>query len=137
MFQADLLPSQRNSINRWTDIDASFKINPNTRDIQLKRNEDSVKQHIRLLFIDDGILFRPETNSGVDLQLFDNWNSASKYFLENRIRTHLERFESRINVLDVSTEFDYDTKRLDIGVNYEIDQELKNIDFKFIVRSVR
>lgn len=122
----------------WSDIDMSFNINPNTRSFGVKRNIEAIRQHILLLFIDEGPTpFDIDKNSNILDLLFEQWNPHTKSVLEEQIRIQIETFESRINLLETILNFDENRRELNVRIVYEYREERGEIDFKVLIDRVQ
>ena len=122
---------------RFSDLDMSMRINPNTGDFAVKTNQEAIKQHIRLLFTGNGILFKPESRNGIELQLFDQMNSHNRYILETEIREHLAVYEPRIELLELNIEYEENLGSVSISMTYRFAEEIDRLNFRFVVSSIR
>jgi len=100
------------------DIDLNFIKNPLTGDINVKRNDDAVKQSLRTLML-MSLYEKPFNNElGADLRgfMFQNYITGTDEKIRERIRAVVTKYESgiRIKTLNVST-----TDKNEITINLE------------------
>lgn len=100
------------------DIDLNFIKNPLTGDINVKRNDDAVKQSLRTLML-MSLYEKPFNNElGADLRgfMFQNYITGTDQKIEERIRAVVTKYESGVSIktLNVST-----TDKNEITINLE------------------
>jgi phage baseplate assembly protein W len=91
-------------IKNFIDIDLSFKVNPFTKDIYLKTDEDAVKTALKHLILTKNFErpFHPEIGTQVQSLMFENFSPAVKIALERTIQETIELFEPRVRLIDIS-----------------------------------
>lgn len=94
------------STKQFRDIDLSFKVNPFTKDIYLKTDEDAVKTALKHLILTRNFerMFHPEIGTQVHSLLFENFTPAVKIAMERTIEEAIQRFEPRIRLVDLNIE---------------------------------
>lgn len=92
------------SIKQFKDIDLSFKVNPFTKDIYLKTDEDAVKTALKHLILTRNFerSFHPEIGTQVHSLLFENFTPAVKIAMERTIEEAIQRFEPRVRLVNLS-----------------------------------
>lgn len=85
----------------YSDVNSLMQAHPNTKDISVIENEDSVKNAIRniLLTRKGERFFNPSFGSGIYSVLFENMSPATEGDLRTIINNALENYEPRANVL--------------------------------------
>lgn len=85
----------------YSDVNSLMQAHPNTKDISVVENEDSVKNAIRniLLTRKGERFFNPSFGSGIYSVLFENMSPATEGDLRTIINNALENYEPRANVL--------------------------------------
>jgi len=91
-------------IKNFVDIDLSFKVNPFTKDIYLKTDEDAVKTALKHLILTKNFErpFHPEIGTQVQSLMFENFSPAVKIALERTIQETIELFEPRVRLIDIA-----------------------------------
>jgi phage baseplate assembly protein W len=87
----------------FTDLDLSFKINPFTGDLYLKRDEEAVKTALKHLVLTSNFerLFHPEIGTQVKSLLFENISPAVRIAIEKNISDVIRNNEPRIRLINV------------------------------------
>ena len=85
----------------YSDVNSLMQAHPNTKDISVVENEDSVKNAIRniLLTRKGERFFNPSFGSGIYSVLFENMSPATEGDLRTLINNALDNHEPRANVL--------------------------------------
>lgn len=85
----------------YSDVNSFMQAHPNTKDISVVENEDSVKNAIRniLLTRKGERFFNPSFGSGIYSVLFENMSPATEGDLRTIINNALDNHEPRANVL--------------------------------------
>ena len=88
----------------WTDIDIDMKNHPETGDVTLKYDINSIKRSVKNL-VSTNLYERPfKPSLGVNLRgmLFE-LDTTDNIILEEEIKTMINRFEPRANITDLHT----------------------------------
>ena len=106
----------------YADVDFSFRANPITGDVALKRGDQAVKQSVlNILLTKRGEKpFDPNFGTNITGQLFENFDPIVETILDGEIRTSLRNHEPRVEVLNVTVDGSPDNNRLDVSVEFEI-----------------
>ena len=89
---------------QYKDLDFTFKQNPNTNDVGIKRNNESVKQSI-LNILNTNHGERPfNWNFGANLRsyLFENMTQITAAQMSTSINTALANWEPRVEILNTN-----------------------------------
>jgi len=99
------------------DLDLKLGLSPTSADLSIKKGSNSIKQSIKSLILTNFYdkLFRPDVGSNIRNMLFEPVDFVSERILEESIRTVINNFEPRVNLLSVTanadmTEYGYDIK---------------------------
>lgn len=102
------------------DIDLDFIINPLTGDLNIKKNNEAVKQSLRTLL--QLCLYEKPFNDdlGPDLKsyLFSNYIISSNKYLRDRITNIIKKYESRVRLKNVAVKANSDENKIEIYVEY-------------------
>jgi phage baseplate assembly protein W len=114
------------NIKQFADIDLSFKINPFTKDIYLKTDEDAVKTALKHLIQTKNFErpFHPEIGTQIHSLMFENFSSAVKIAMERTIKESIQKFEPRVRLIDLTVNETQDQNDLEVNIIFT----LKNID---------
>jgi phage baseplate assembly protein W len=110
----------------FVDLDLSFKANPFTKDIYLKTDEEAVKTALKHLIQTKNFErpFHPEIGTQVYSLLFENFSPAVRIALERTIRETIEKFETRVRIINVNVQETVESNDLAINIVFA----LKNTD---------
>lgn len=79
----------------------------------------------------------PEFGSNIQDMVFDIADNELEISLENELEYVLERWETRIVIININVEIDYDYNRIIVTIEYKINKELKDsYSSKFITFKV-
>lgn len=110
------------------DIDLNFTANPLTGDLNIKNNNDAVKQALRTLLLLN--LYEKPFNDdlGPDLKsyLFSNYLINSNKYLKDRITNIIRKYESRVRIKEIVVKADSENNSIDIYVEYYFTGETIN-----------
>jgi len=114
------------SVKNFVDLDLSFKVNPFTKDIYLKTDEEAVKTAVKHLVLTKNFErpFQPEIGTQVTSLLFENFTAAVKIAMERTIKETIEKFEPRVRIIDISVNETSSSNELIVNVVFS----LKNTD---------
>jgi hypothetical protein len=114
------------NIKQFADIDLSFKVNPFTKDIYLKTDEEAVKTALKHLIQTRNFErpFHPEIGTQIHSLMFENFSSAVKIAMERTLKETIEKFEPRVRLIDLSVQETVDANDLKVSINFT----LKNTD---------
>lgn len=113
-------------VKQFRDIDLSFRINPFTKDIYTKEDEEAVKTALKHLILTKNFErpFHPEIGTQIHSLLFENFNSASKIAMEKSITNAVERYEPRVRLIEVNVRETQDSNNIDVTIVFT----LRNVD---------
>jgi len=111
-----------NTVKQFTDLDLSFAVNPFTKDIYLKTEEDAVKTALKHLLRTNNFErpFHPEIGTQIRSLMFENFSSAVKIAMERTIFESIEKFEPRARLISVMVEESISTNDLVINVIFTL-----------------
>lgn len=126
-------------ITQWSDFDFSFDINPNTSNLLLKRDVESVKQSLKnLLLTRKGERpFSPNYGSNLYNFLFDPIDIVTETLIREEISVSIRNYEPRVNLLNVLVE-EEGKNSLRIFVECEIINPERNVfNFNLLLERIR
>jgi len=126
-------------IKQFADLDLSFTINPFTKDLYLKTDEDAVKTAIKHLIRTKNFerAFHPEIGTQVHSLLFENFSSATKLAMERTITESIEKFEPRARLITVEIEEAVDTNDLVVNIIFTLKNTNSPITISTLISRVR
>lgn len=123
----------------YSDFPKDLYLNPVSFDVSRKTNEEAVKDAIRnLLLTNKGErLFQPRIGSDIRKYLFENYTPATTQILKDNIRTVLNRYEPRAELLDVSVIGSPDQNAVQIHVAFAVTMQEDPVTLTVIVERLR
>lgn len=104
------------------DLDLLFTINSFNFDLAVKKGSNSIKQAVKNLLLTDYYekLFRPNIGSNIKQILFEPVDFISERLLEDSIRSVIENYEPRVNLISVTVSANQTEYGYDIVITYSI-----------------
>ena len=123
----------KRTVRGYTDFSIAFDVNPFTRDLTLKKDEEAVKASIKNLLLTKNYErpFHPEIGSPIYAMLFENFTPILKNTLEKIIEDLLAKFEPRANIISINVIDNPDENSLDVRIEFM----MNNIDRPITVTS--
>jgi phage baseplate assembly protein W len=124
----------------YVDFDMSFRRNPTSNDLALRKDVESIKQSvINILLTKRGERpFEPFFGGNIHKYLFENFDEAIKLIIENDIKSTLETHEPRIKVNEVNIIDHTDTQNaIHIDLSVEIIVPKIRTTMQIIVQRMR
>ena len=106
----------------YKDISLYFTRNPVTSDVTTVTDIQDIKRAVRhIVLLNPGEKpFHPEIGTGVRAALFQNFTAPIKALLSSRIQEQLRKYESRIEVTNVSFNDNIDNNELTCKIEFNI-----------------
>ena len=106
------------STRTFSDIDVDFMPNPITSDILKKTNENAIAQSIGNLLQTSHYerLFNPELGCNLKRYLFEPIDNITTNNIIEEITKTIVNYETRVQLLDVTANPDYDKNGYDVSI---------------------
>ena len=106
----------------YKDISLYFTRNPVTSDVSTVTDIQDIKRAVRhLVLLNPGEKpFHPEIGTGVRAALFQNFTAPIKALLSSRIQEQLRKYESRIEVTNVSINDNLDNNEMSCKIEFNV-----------------
>ena len=106
----------------YKDISLYFTRNPVTSDVSTVTDIQDIKRAVRhIVLLNPGEKpFHPEIGTGVRAALFQNFTSPIKALLSSRIQEQLKKYESRIEVTNVSFNDNTDNNQMSCKIEFNV-----------------
>jgi len=124
---------------KFRDLDLSFKINPFSKDLYLKKDEEAVKTALKHLILTKNFErpFHPEVGTQIHTLLFENFSPAVKLAMEKTIQDAINKFEPRVNLNNVSIREMQENNNLEVTINFTLKNINRPITLTTILTRVR
>ena len=115
------MPAQRVS-KSFKDISMSFKFNPLSGDLITLKNENAIARAVRniVLTTPGEKLFDPDFGSSVSEILFENVDDITAVAIRDEIKSSLQNYEPRVEIIDVIVDPNFDENQFDVVITYRI-----------------
>lgn len=106
----------------FKDLSVTFKPHPITGDLITVKDEASIKQSIvNLLLTNKGErFFAPDVGSSISNLLFEPLDYGTASLLQSEIKTTLERYEPRIQIISIIATPNYDDNGFEVELVFEV-----------------
>ena len=106
----------------YKDISLYFTRNPVTSDVTTVTDIQDIKRAVRhIVLLNPGEKpFHPERGTGVRAALYQNFTAPIKALLSSRIQEQLRKYESRIEVTNVSFNDNIDNNELSCKIEFNV-----------------
>ena len=115
------MPAQRVS-KSFKDLSISFKFNPLSGDLIALKNENAIARAVRniVLTTPGEKFFDPEFGSSVSEILFENVDDITAVAIQDEIKSSLQNYEPRVEIIDVIVDPNFDENQFDVVITYRI-----------------
>ena len=115
------MPAQRVS-KSFKDVSMSFKFNPLSGDLIALKNENAIARAVRNIVLTSPgeKFFDPDFGSSVSEILFENVDDITAVSIEDEIKSCLDNYEPRVEIINVNVEPNFDENKFDVLIKYRI-----------------
>ena len=133
-----LTPVSRKQII-YSDLFKDMMMNPISRDLALRLDEDSVKEAMKnILLTDKGErLFQPELGGNIRAMLFDNITPALVRMLHEEVKLTLNSYEPRAELIDVVVNDEPDSNSIRITIVFYVKNKEEPVTVTFFLERTR
>ena len=106
----------------FKDISMSFQVNPLNYDLIGLKNENAIARSVRnIVFTLPGEKFFDENfGSRISASLFENIDDITANVISDEITQSIERYEPRVDLINVEVFPNFDNNQFDVFIIYEI-----------------
>ena len=115
------MPAQRVS-KKFKDLSMSFKFNPLSGDLIALNNENAIARAVRNIVLTSPgeKFFDPDFGSSISEILFENVDDITAISIEDEIKSCLNNYEPRVELIDVKVDPNFDENQFDVLITYRI-----------------
>jgi len=123
----------------YSDFRKDLAKSPVSNDIAVLKDEDSVKESIKNLILTDPgeRLMQPFIGGGIRALLFENITPAVIKIIEDRVRTTVEIYEPRAELIDVTVSSNIDDNQVGVTVRFYVQSQQQPIILNVILERIR
>lgn len=129
---------QRNT-RTFSDLNLLFSINPATRDVTRRVNEEAIKASVRNLIQTNNFErpFHPEIGCQLFSLLFENITPVTYQVIKKTVFDVIEKFEPRVTVIDVKIQETPDNNAIELDLIFKINNSERPLTLKTLIKRVR
>ena len=124
----------------FKDISMTFQVNPLNSDLIGLKNENAIARSVRnIVFTLPGEKFFDENfGSRISASLFENIDDISAGLIVDEIRQSIDRYEPRVELINVEAFPDFDNNSFDVLIVYNIiGADVAPQELQFALQSTR
>jgi phage baseplate assembly protein W len=123
----------------YADFKKNLAISPISKDLALIKDDEAVKQSIKNLVLTDPgeRLMQPFIGGGIRALLFENITPAVLNLIENQVKSTINTYEPRADIINVTASSKYDDNTVNVVVNFYIRNTNEPIKLDLILTRVR
>ena len=124
----------------FKDISLTFQTNPLNNDLIGLKNENAIARSVRnIVFTLPGEKFFDENfGSRISATLFENIDDISAAEIVDEIKQSINRYEPRVDLIDVQAFPNFDNNQFDVAIIYEIiGADVPAQELQFALQSTR
>jgi len=123
----------------FTDLNLMFTASPSTGDITKKTDEEAIKTSLRNLISTKNYErpFHPEIGCQIFSLLFENFSSVTSHVMRKTIQDVVNKFEPRVDILDVEVFETSDENSLNVTLTFKIINTERPVTFNTTLQRVR
>jgi phage baseplate assembly protein W len=135
----NLLTQRQKKISIYSDFKKNLEVSPLSLDLTLNKDEDAVKESIiNLLLTDRGErLMQPALGGNLRAMLFENITPGVMVMIEDQVRTTLDLYEPRAEVIDVNVTSNIDDNVVKIQIEFYISNNQQSISVDVFLERTR
>tara|TARA_Y100000992_G_scaffold244458_1_gene175574 strand:- start:84 stop:476 length:393 start_codon:yes stop_codon:yes gene_type:complete len=123
----------------YKDLDLDFTPHPVTGDIVQVKDSNSVKRGIKNILLTENRerLFQPEIGSGLKNLLFEQMSDLTTQILEDEVRSAVEAWEGRAEILEIVVTPEEELNRYRVAVTFRIINTLEEQQLEVFLQRER
>ena len=124
---------------KYTDLDLNFRSHPFTKDVLLKKGDNSIKQSVKNLVLTrkGEKPFHPEIGSHIYTHLFDNMTVDTVVNIKTTIEDVINTYEPRVVLSSVDVVANPDQNLYDVTIIFRLINEPDPITVEFFIERLR
>ena len=135
----NLLTPKSKKITIYTDFKKNLEVSPVSQDITVNKDEDAVKEAIQNIILTDRgeRLMQPNLGGNIRAMLFENITPAVLTLIEDQVRTTIELYEPRAELIDVIVTSNIDDNIVKVTIVFYIKNNQQPISVDVFLERTR
>lgn len=137
--QTRITPRTRKIETIYADFHKDLTVNPFSNDLALKTDEEAIKESLKnIILMDRGEkLFQPSFGGNIRAMLFELNSPATIKLIQEQIKSTINNYEPRVQLIDVEVYSLIDDNRVAIKIIYALRNREEPVQVEFILERVR
>jgi len=117
---------------QYVDFDMDFTIHPSTGDLSTVKKSTAINRSIQNLLSTkiNERLFQPNTDNGIEILLFENFNRLTSSRLETAIKKTIDKYEPRAEVINITVKADEESNAYLVSITYMPDNDVQEANLE-------
>ena len=117
---------------QYIDFDMDFTVHPSTGDLSTVRRSTAINRSIQNLLSTkiNERLFQPNTDNGIEILLFENFNQLTTQRLEQAIKKTIDKYEPRAQVTNITVKADEESNAYLVSITYVPDNDVQEANLE-------
>ena len=117
---------------QYIDFDMDFTVHPSHGDLSTVKKSTAINRSIQNLLSTkiNERLFQPNTDNGIEILLFENFNKLTTSRLEQAIAKTIEKYEPRAQVLNITVKPDEEENAYLVSITYMPDNDVREANLE-------
>ena len=105
---------------QYVDFDMDFTVHPSHGDLSTVKKSTAINRSIQNLLSTkiNERLFQPDTDNGIEILLFENFNKLTTNRLQEAIKKTIEKYEPRAQVLNITAKASEEENAYLVSITY-------------------
>ena len=117
---------------QYVDFDMDFTVHPSHGDLSTVKKSTAINRSIQNLLSTkiNERLFQPNTDNGIEILLFENFNKLTTSRLQEAIAKTIEKYEPRARVLNITVKPDEEENAYLVSITYMPDNDVREANLE-------
>ena len=117
---------------QYVDFDMDFTTHPSTGDLSTVKKSTAINRSIKNLLKTklNERLFQPNIDNGLEILLFENFNSLTSSRLKEAIKYTIDKYEPRADVTNVTVRANEEENAYEIQITYVPDNDVQEANLE-------
>jgi phage baseplate assembly protein W len=134
-----LLTPKSKKITIYQDFKKNLEISPVSQDLTVNKDEDAVKEALQNLILTDRgeRLMQPNLGGNIRAMLFENITPAVLTLIEDQVRTTIDLYEPRAELIDVTASSNIDDNVVRVNIVFYVKNNQQPISVDVFLERTR
>ena len=117
---------------QYVDFDMDFTVHPSHGDLSTVKKSTAINRSIQNLLSTkiNERLFQPNTDNGIEILLFENFNKLTTQRLEQAIKKTIDKYEPRAQVSNITVKASEEENAYLVSITYVPDNDVREANLE-------